>query len=144
MGYIKTNAGFIPTARVLRDNTFKRLEIRREAQRNFAADKFFFWVLVVCLVIVVAQIFLILVSWRKLPPQVPLFYSYPWGETVLARPFELWILPIATIFFTVLNFFLAVAIFGENRFLHRILVVASLIVAVASFYDLVRIISLIV
>ncbi len=142
MVYIKTNTTFIPTVGV-RENPFRKLEIRREAQKNFSADKFFFWGIIFCLGSIILQFFLILESWRRLPLQLPLFYSHPWGETVLAKPLELWLLPAVTAVFTIINFILAVTIFGENRFLHRILVVASLVVAVAMLYDLFKIITLI-
>ncbi len=143
MSYIKANASFVPTSSGIRDNPFRKLEIRREAQKNFAADKFFFWGFIICLGSVVLQILLLLVSWHKLPPQLPLFYSHPWGEAVLANPYELFILPGATAIFSSLNFLLAVTIFGEDRFLHRILVISALVVGIATFYDLFKIISLI-
>ncbi|TSC85277.1 MAG: hypothetical protein G01um101416_983 [Microgenomates group bacterium Gr01-1014_16] len=37
---------------------------------------------------------LVLVFLAKLPPQVPLWYSRPWGEDQLAQPVFLWIIPI--------------------------------------------------
>ena len=40
-----------------------------------------------------AQVLTLLSSWRYLPPQLPLFYSRPWGEEQLTSPVEMLILP---------------------------------------------------
>lgn len=34
---------------------------------------------------------------RQMPPQIPLWYSQPWGESQLARPVDLLILPILAV-----------------------------------------------
>lgn len=43
--------------------------------------------------LIIFQLILLGVSYPFLPPQVPLFYSRPWGEAQLAAPFQLFLLP---------------------------------------------------
>jgi len=52
----------------------------------------------------VAQAGLILLFWRKLPPEVPLFYSRPWGKEQLANPWSLFLLPGLTLVVLLVNF----------------------------------------
>ena len=51
-----------------------------------------------------AQLGLILVFWRKLPPEVPLFYSRPWGKEQLANPWFLFLIPGLTLVIFLINF----------------------------------------
>lgn len=39
----------------------------------------------------------------RLPPQIPLFYSLPWGEARLADPVWLWTLPILSALVITIN-----------------------------------------
>lgn len=47
-----------------------------------------------------------LLTFRRLPPQVPLFYSLPWGEQQLTPTISLLLLPLGVFFITILNFLL--------------------------------------
>jgi len=55
-------------------------------------------------IFLLAQLGLILFFWRKLPPEVPLFYSRPWGKEQLASPWLLFVLPVLTLVVSLLNF----------------------------------------
>lgn len=142
MAYVKIGA-YSPASREVQDQIPRRLELRREAQSKLSSDKFFLWSLIVCLFSVLLGAALILVSWHKLPPQLPLFYLHPWGETRLASPIELWLLPAISAGFTFINFVLALTFSGESKFLPRVLVAASLIIAISACYDIFKIISLV-
>jgi hypothetical protein len=52
----------------------------------------------------VTQLGLILLFWKKLPPEVPLFYSRPWGKEQLASPWFLFLLPGLTLVIFLVNF----------------------------------------
>lgn len=43
----------------------------------------------------VAGVGLLAVFWQKIPPEVPLLYSRPWGTEQLVSPLLLWLLPIS-------------------------------------------------
>ena len=47
------------------------------------------------IVLIVIQSMAVGISWKKLPPMVPLWYSLPWGDEQLAAPFWRIILPLS-------------------------------------------------
>lgn len=120
-----------------------RFGIRNEANSKLFADRFSFWAIGLCLVFIVSQLAIILALFGKLPPQVPLFYSKPWGEPILASPLFIWILPGLSILFAAVNFLAARLLTGET-FLYRVLIIFSSICAFAAFYDTAKIVSLLV
>lgn len=142
MAYIKIGT-YPPVAREAQEKIPRRLEFRREAQSKLFSDKIFLWAFIICLVSTISGAVLILVSLHKLPPLLPLFYLHPWGDTRLASPAELWLLVAISAGFTLVNFALALTISGESKFLPRVLVVASIVIAIAAFYDTFKIISLV-
>jgi hypothetical protein len=143
MANVKIGA-YSSASREAQEQIPRRLELRREAQSKLSSDKFFLWSFVVCLFSVLLGAAFILVSWHKLPPQLPLFYLHPWGDTRLASPVELWLLPAISACFTFVNFTLALTFFGESKFLPRVLVAASVVIAISACYDTFKIISLVV
>ena len=107
-------------------------------------DRFSFFIFILSLLSTLAQALLILVSWGKLPPQVPLFYSRVWGETFLAPKIGLAILPVIGATTLIFNFLIVFFLTDKNRFLVQILVTFSLLVAVMTLYDTYKIIFLLI
>lgn len=120
-----------------------RLSISSQAQNNISGDRLTFAVFLFCLLSILAQSSLILVSWGKLPPQIPVFYSRPWGEAMLTSPLGLWIMPGLLFVLATLNFFV-ISNFSQNRFLVRAIVVFTFLVAFLTIYDTAKIISLLI
>lgn len=87
--------------------------------------------------------FLLFFSWRQLPPQVPLFYSRPWGESQLTSPAGLLLLPLLSLLIFTLNFGLILKTFKEEKFIARILAGAGVIFTFLCLIALYRIITLI-
>lgn len=114
----------------------------REARASVSSDRLTLAIFIFSLLSVLGQASFILVSLGKLPPQVPIFYSRPWGEPMLARPISLWILPAIATFVFILNFYFFQFFFKNNRFILRILFVFSFVVALFTLYDIAKIISL--
>lgn len=79
----------------------------------------------------------------SLPPQVPLFYSQPWGKEQLAAPFWLVILPVGGFFVFLLNNFLAIHFIRGQKILSWILMGTSLGTAMISLIACLKIISLV-
>lgn len=120
-----------------------RLSISSQAQENFSRDRLALTVYIFCLLSILAQSSLILVSWGKLPPQVPVFYSRPWGEAMLTSPLGLWILPALLATLAMANFFV-ISNFRQNLFLVRAIVVFTFLVGFLTIYDSAKIISLLI
>ena len=116
--------------------------LRREAEESIKRDRLSSFVLLASLMCLLVQSALILISWGKLPPQVPIFYSRPWGETLLAAPFWLWLLPGILFISLVVNYTFAIFIVSSERFLVRVLLFSNLLLSVATLYDVFKIISL--
>lgn len=118
---------------------------------NLSSDRFSFSIFLFCVLSILAAASLILVSIGKLPPQIPLFYSRPWGETMLAPGVYLWILPLVATLSVTVNFITGDLVaaqnkqgFSTNKFLARILTVFSLLVCLTILYTEVKIISLLI
>ena len=94
------------------------------------------------LVVIIASLFFLFFSWSKLPPEVPLFYSLPWGKEQLVPPYFLWFLPLSSHLLLLLNSFLA-SYFSEDKFLVRVLMISAGLYALLTSLTLWRIITLI-
>src|SRR3989344_5744038 len=125
------------------DGSNLRFGLRVEAHSKLYLDRFSFLCIAFCAISVFGQVALILVSFQKLPPQLPIFYSKPWGEPMLAGPIAIWILPGLTLFFVAINYVIARFVLAE-LFLYRVLLTFSAICAFAALYDMTKIISLLV
>lgn len=80
---------------------------------------------------------------RSLPPQVPLFYSRPWGEEELASPPLLFLPPFAAITFFVANYLWATTFAKNNEFLAKILIYGGTFTTVLAAITILRILFLI-
>ncbi len=87
-----------------------------------------------------------LLGWwyRQIPPEVPLFYSRPWGEAQLAKPWSLWILPGLTLLTIIVNGMIGAQVFEKNKLLSRMLMITAAIVGFMSTYGLIRILLLVI
>jgi len=88
------------------------------------------------------QILLLMISINKLPPEVPLFYSRPWGEKILASPIYLFLLPAIALFSFVLDRFLANVFAKGDNFLGRAISAFVILTSFATLLGVVKIISL--
>lgn len=119
-----------------------RLRFTHGASERLSSDKLTFFVFIFFVISVLLQSLLILFNWRGLPPEIPIFYSRPWGEPMLASPIFLWILPVATVLFVLVNYLIALYFLRSFNFLSRVLIVFSAIISFATLYDVIRIVGL--
>lgn len=122
----------------------KRLAFRSQASARISADRLSLFLFFFCVFAILGQIALILSSWGKLPPKLPLFYLRAWGNAILAPTQAIWILPaVATLFF-LMNYFLAFFVMRDNFYLLRVLVIFSSIICFATLYDVTKIVALLI
>ena len=114
------------------------------AKESIKSDRLALAIFFFCVFSVIIQAVLILGSWAKLPPWLPLYYSRPWGEGVLSSPRGLWVLPMIALLTLVINFSFAIFSVRGNRFLTRTLVIFCFLVALTTLYDLAKIITLLI
>lgn len=83
------------------------------------------------------------ITFTKLPPLLPLWYSMPWGETRLVAPIWLFILPLVTFFIQILNLLVSLKLPDEFLLFTQLLGLTSFIVSLMSIITLVNIILLV-
>lgn len=113
---------------------------RKELSGNWivqTVDKFTFLLIGCSIALVVWQ-------WNNLPPQIPIWYSRPWGDDQLAHPAWLLVLPVSSILWYAINFFFVAKLILPYRIFIQILYVSSLTVTVLSFISLVKIIFIVI
>lgn len=86
---------------------------------------------------------MLLIFWRRLPPQVPLWYSRPWGTERLVPPLYLLIPIAASIFIYAINIFVANKFATDHPMFARVLFLSSALVSIISTIILVRVITLV-
>lgn len=81
--------------------------------------------------------------WPLLPPQVPLWYSKPWGTEQLASYYWLLLLPAESIVIYAINVIISVYVTHEYLVFTQILYLTSLLVSLLSLITLVKILFLV-
>ena len=88
---------------------------------------------------------LFFIAWKfiQLPPQVPLYYSLPWGQSQLTNASYLFLLPTISIVILFIDNLFAVSFFKNQPLLSRFSIITSLLASFFSLYTLINIIFLI-
>lgn len=86
-----------------------------------------------------------LLIWRfpVLPPEVPLWFSRPWGADQLASHYWLILLPVSGIFWYGINLLIGIYVTTEYLIFTQMLFLSSLIVSLLSFITLIKILFLV-
>lgn len=92
----------------------------------------------------IAQILVIILTWSRLPPQLPLFYSRPWGKDQLTTPAGLLLLPSLSFLVFFINFVFIVFIPKEEKLMRQALVASATVFSLLCLVTLVQIIKLVV
>ena len=93
----------------------------------------------ISIILLVLSVFALVIFWNKLSPQVPFYYSLPWGEDQLANPLELWLIPGSILTVIIVNF-LTYKLFKEEVLLRQIAEAITAIFAFLAFFALMRIV----
>lgn len=81
--------------------------------------------------------------WR-LPPEIPLAYSRPWGMAQLVAPYFLFVLLFISAGFVVINTFLASILFEAHQLLARIILWSTFLTALIINIAVMKIILLVI
>lgn len=88
-------------------------------------DPLFIWCARLILLFVIPTSLLLILKTNKLPPEIPLYYSLPWGEEQLAQPLALYLVLGGLVLTALLNTFLSLLLFSSTKILSRILMFAA-------------------
>lgn len=119
-----------------------KFAISRDVKTSLTANKTNLWLLLLSFFFVFLQSGLVGVYFRNLPPQIPIFYSRTWGETMLGANYFIWFFPIAALSFIIFNFLLYFVFFRNDHFLSRVLFASGVVVGFITFWGSMKIVTL--
>ncbi len=115
----------------------------RQYAEIFRNDRVFRLFLRAALILFALCFFILVWRFNRLPPQLPLYYSLPWGEDQLASPIELVIFSSSLILFWGVQVFGAFILYRKYTYLARLLLVGSILITVLGLYSAMRILFLV-
>ena len=86
---------------------------------------------------------LFILRFNTLPPQIPLFYSKPWGEDQLADSWMIFLLPVILDLLFFFNNFIYQRFFPENMFVKKIIFYLNLFLILSMTLIFIKIIFLV-
>ncbi|MBI4028972.1 MAG: hypothetical protein HY376_01280 [Candidatus Blackburnbacteria bacterium] len=86
---------------------------------------------------------LLAIVYQHLPPQVPLFYSHPWGREQLVPPYLLPLPLLISFLFFAANAYLAQKVFSGYPFVRQSLLISIFLTIILGVITVTRIILLI-
>lgn len=95
-------------------------------------------------IICVVQLVILFSFWQRLPPQVPLFYSRPWGTNQLTSPLGLLTLPGLSVAIILINLLIGRFIDQKEILMKQIISTAALVFNLLCLITLVQIIRLVI
>ncbi len=98
----------------------------------------------ITVLLVLAQLGIIILSYPKLPPEIPLFFSKPWGESQLVQPLLLIVLPVFSLVFLIVNSLIASMFLDKDTFLAQLLTFGGVLFALFNSIALIKIVMLMV
>lgn len=81
--------------------------------------------------------------WRTLPPQVPLWYSKPWGDERLASPWLLFLPLLSSVIVYGINLTAVIRFASNHPMFARVLLLTSVLISLLSGITVVRIVTLV-
>ncbi len=121
------------------NNIFQPLAALGSFWQQKGNSKIFRW----NLIFIISQIVFLFWKFSSLPPQVPLYYSLPWGESQLTQASLLFILPVISLILLLINHLFAIGLVKTSLLLSKLLLIISLIFSFLSLIALLHIVYLI-
>ena len=118
---------------------------KEDAENFFSLQKnvIILWTSRITFLFIIISLSILLFFWKNLPPEIPLWYSKPWGVDRLAKPYWLFLLPGASLVWFCVNAFLSIRVTKNHLVFSQILFLSSLLVSIFSFVTLSMIIWII-
>ncbi|MFC1627222.1 hypothetical protein ACFL18_01540 [Patescibacteria group bacterium] len=89
-------------------------------------------------------ILVLALGWLKLPPEVPLLYSRPYGESQLVPNWGLWLIPVISLIIEIVSMRAAGMMFEKEKLLAQILIYIGTLSSVMGLITLVKIVLLMI
>ena len=91
---------------------------------------------------IIVQIILLIIYYPQLPPEIPLYFSQPWGQMQLGSYANLFYFPVASLIILLINNLLSAVYLGSSLLFSRLLILSSNLFAFLALYSLIQIIIL--
>ncbi len=118
------------------DSLLTQLEVRK-----FLKDIFFWFVLIISLLLIAYQIYIIVISLNNLPSLLPILrYNIATSAKLTSRTY-LVIYPAISLISLVTATFLAIKIYNREKFLTKLLLLATLLCSVSMTVSLIQLIN---
>ena len=108
----------------------------------FSQDKVVVWAITFAFILAVTSFIFWFINLNRLPFQLPLFYSKPWGESQMVNLLQFTILPTTSVLFTLINYSISWYLHDSQILFKRVLALSSLIYAILIFITSVKIITI--
>ena len=115
----------------------------KEFLRSILKDKFYIFSLIAIVILLLLQFLAIAFFYKYIPPQIPIFYSQPWGQEQLADKKLIFLFPIQLILLLIINYFLAALFFLKEKLLAKFFIFGVSLVAVLLSIAFFKILSLV-
>jgi len=124
------------------NNIFTKIFVQLSELGNFWQKKYSRQLFLFSLTFIIVQTTIIFIYLDKLPPELPLYYSRPWGKDQLVPPRYLFLLPATSVSILFVNLFF-ITFLAKLTLLSISLLISSSLYSFLSFYTLIKIINLI-
>jgi hypothetical protein len=116
----------------------------KEFFRDIAGDKTITLASFVNIFFIIFSTGYILFFYGKLPPLVPIFNQFPWGEQRLGSTTMIFIPVLITLLIFGINIFISALIYKKIPLISRMFAGVSLLIGVLTFVFIIRVITLII
>ena len=119
------------------------INFEQGVQRGIFISRISYFSFLVAVGGLIAQVLLIVYSFGKLPTKIPIFYSMPWGDSVLFASWSIWILPLFNFGFSLINYFLISRV-KTDKFLSDALSTIVILICFICFWGTLKIVTLLI
>lgn len=95
------------------------------------------------IVLIILTLLAILFLYRQLPPEIPLYYSRPWGTDQITSPMYLLLLPLGSLFWYILTNIIIAFQTHQYRVFSQLLLIFSFFTTILATYAVMMILILV-
>ena len=115
----------------------------KEYFRRLKKDRLVVRLFIISFIILVTNYIVIAIAYTKLPPLLPIFNQFPWGEQRLAATPGILFPPLIATFYFILNIFLSAFSYEKYPLIARIFAVTTSLIGLLTLLFVIRTITLI-
>jgi hypothetical protein len=115
----------------------------KEIIKLIKTDKILFRFYAGSFLIIILTVIYILISYRNLPPVIPIFNQLPWGDERLGNPFAIFFPDIIVLVIFLINILLSEISYTKSPLIARMFAVTSFLISFLTFLFIFRTIQIV-